>query len=125
MKIHYNLKLTELARNLRNNMTFAEKTMWRELKGNKFAGYDFHRQKPIGNYIADFYCSKLKLVIEVDGITHTDENVKQNDRNKDEYFASLGLHILRFTDDEVIGNWDLIIKKLLSFIATHPPTPSL
>lgn len=124
MKTYYNPKLTELAKKLRNNMTFAEKTMWRELKGKKFEGFDFHRQKPIGNYIADFYCAKLKLVIEIDGITHTEEMVKQNDRNKDEFFNSLGLFVVRFTDDEVMGNWKLVNERLLSFVATHSPARS-
>ena len=59
MKIYYNPALKELARELRNNMTFAEKATWRMLNGKQFKGYDFHRQKPIGEFIADFYCYDL------------------------------------------------------------------
>jgi very-short-patch-repair endonuclease len=124
MKIHYNPNLTELARDLRNNMTNAEKSVWRMLKVKQLMGYDFHRQKPIGNFIADFYCYDLKLVIEIDGISHTDENVKANDKRKEEYFNLIGLKVLRFTDEEVFGNWHIVESKIKAYIPTHPLTPS-
>jgi very-short-patch-repair endonuclease len=124
MKIYYNPNLTELARELRNNMTNAEKSVWRMLKGKQLMGYDFHRQKPIGNFIADFYCHDLKLVIEIDGISHTDEKVKANDKRKEEYFNLIGLKVLRFTDEEVFGNWDIVESKIKAYITTHPLTPS-
>ncbi|MDT3741242.1 MAG: DUF559 domain-containing protein [Candidatus Kapabacteria bacterium] len=127
MKIYYNQKLKERARTLRNNMTYAEKCMWVMLKGKQLEGYDFHRQKPIGNFIADFYCHDLQLVIEVDGISHNDETIRKKDEFKEMYFESLGLNVLRFTDDEVIGNAGLVAVKLKSFVksrTTHPLTPS-
>ena len=125
MKIYYNPALKELARELRNNMTFAEKATWRMLNGKQFKGYDFHRQKPIGEFIADFYCYDLRLVIEIDGITHLDEDVIRKDRIKSQYFTSIGLNILRFTDDLVLGNWMMVEKELIRYIkefeeATHP-----
>ena len=125
MKIYYNPALKELARELRNNMTFAEKATWRMLNGKQFKGYDFHRQKPIGEYIADFYCYDLRLVIEIDGITHLDKDVIKKDRIKSQYFNSIGLNILRFTDDLVLGNWMMVEKELIRYIkefeeATHP-----
>jgi len=70
MKIHYNPKLKELARQLRNNSTQSEIRLWQYLKGKQMMGYDFHRQKPIDNYIVDFFCNKLKLAIELDGFSH-------------------------------------------------------
>jgi very-short-patch-repair endonuclease len=94
------------------------------LKERQFKGFDFHRQKPIGNFIADFYCFKLKLVIEIDGITHVDIDVKENDKNKDKYFKELGLNVLRFTDEEVLGNWNIVERTINEYIMTHPPTPS-
>ena len=127
MKIYYNQKLKERARKLRNNMTYAEKCMWVMLKGKQLEGYDFHRQKPIGNFIADFYCHDLQLVIEVDGISHNDETIRKKDVFKEMYFESIGLSVIRFTDDEVIGNAGLIEVKLKSFVksrTTHPLTPS-
>ena len=125
MKIYYNPALKELARELRNNMTFAEKATWRMLNGKQFNGYDFHRQKPIGEFIADFYCYDLRLVIEIDGITHLDEDVIRKDRIKSQYFTSIGLNILRFSDDLVLGNWMMVEKELIQYIkdfenATHP-----
>ena len=125
MKIYYNPALKELARDLRNNMTFAEKATWRMLNGKQFKGYDFHRQKPIVEFIADFYCYDLRLVIEIDGITHLDKDVIRKDRIKSQYFNSIGLNILRFTDDLVLGNWMMVEKELIKYIkefeeATHP-----
>jgi len=70
MKIRYNSKLKQLARNLRNNSTLSEVLLWNELKARKVKGLRFMRQKPIGHYIVDFYCSKLKLAIEIDGDSH-------------------------------------------------------
>ena len=119
MKVHYNQKLIELARNLRNNMTNAEKDVWRMIKGQQILGYDFHRQKPIGNFIADFYCHQLKLVIEIDGISHEEAEVIENDKRKDYYFKSIGLNILRFTDDEVFGNWGMVEKKIKKYIEDY------
>jgi len=68
--IPYNPKLKNLARQLRNNSTLAEVLLWRELKGEKILGFDFHRQKPIDEYIVDFLCSELSLVIEIDEVSH-------------------------------------------------------
>jgi very-short-patch-repair endonuclease len=68
--IPYNPKLKILARNLRNNSTPGEIRLWNELKNKQFYGFDFHRQKPLLNYIADFYCYELALIIEVDGRYH-------------------------------------------------------
>jgi very-short-patch-repair endonuclease len=72
MKIYYNPKLKAKSRELRNNSTLAEVPLWNQLKGRKMRGYQFMRQKPIGNYIVDFFCSKLKLVIEIDGESHSE-----------------------------------------------------
>ncbi len=62
MKIQYNPKLKQLARELRNNATASEKRLWKYLRAKQMRGYDFHRQKPIDNYIVDFFCYRLRLV---------------------------------------------------------------
>lgn len=124
MKILYNHNLVETAKYLRNHMTFGEKVAWRFLRNKQMEGFDFHRQKPIGNYIADFYCSQLNLVIEIDGISHEDEHIKENDMKKDQYFKGIGLNVLRFTDDEIIGNGETVEKRIREYIRTHPPSPS-
>jgi len=62
-------------------------------------GFPFLRQRPIGNFIADFYCKELKFVIETDGLSHQFEEVIKKDKEKDAYFLSLGISVLRFNDD--------------------------
>jgi very-short-patch-repair endonuclease len=69
----YNKRNRQLSRNLRNNSTLSEVLLWNELKAGKIKGYKFNRQKPLDNYIVDFYCKKLNLVIEIDGETHIDK----------------------------------------------------
>ena len=99
--IPYNSKLKKLARNLRNNPTKAEVILWKSLSGKQCFGYDFHRQKPIGNFIVDFFCQELMLVIEVDGISHNQESVIIRDREKEDFLNRLGITVLRFRDDEI------------------------
>jgi very-short-patch-repair endonuclease len=84
MKILYNPELKELARNLRNNSTKAEIKLWRYLKGTQLMGYNFHRQKPVDNYIADFFCNTLMLAIELDGYSHSFEEVFEKDKKKEQ-----------------------------------------
>jgi len=100
MKIYYNPKLKPLARKLRNNSTMSEILLWEELKGRKMKGYQFLRQKPIGEYIVDFFCSQLKLVIEIDGDSHNEGNYKY-DLKRQKWLESIGLTILRFDDIDV------------------------
>jgi len=71
MKIYYNPKLKPLARKLRKDSTLSEMLLWNELKSSKMHGHQFMRQKPIGEYIFDFYCARLKLVFEIDGESHS------------------------------------------------------
>jgi len=115
MKITYNPKLTEFARQLRKNPTQTEHELWQHLKGDKL-GYDFHRQKPIGYYIADFYCHQLHLVIEVDGITHDDISVQIKDAKKEEYLSGKNISVLRFTDDEVLFEIEKVISTIQKYI---------
>jgi very-short-patch-repair endonuclease len=79
---HYHPKLKERARQLRNNSTLSEVLLWNELKNGKMKGKDFHRQKPIMNYIVDFFCHELALAIEIDGNSHGSENAYEKDRER-------------------------------------------
>ena len=81
--IPYNPKLKLIARKLRNNSTKSEALMWNFLKGKQIRGCDFHRQKPIGNFIVDFYCSELLLAIEIDGESHYGNEEKDLKRQKE------------------------------------------
>ena len=81
-------------------------------------GYDFHRQKPLDNYIADFFCHELMLAIEVDGYTHTFEEVAAKDKCKEERLQELGITTLRFTDEEVMQDISHVLHTIENFIIT-------
>lgn len=115
MKILYNKHLKELARQLRNNPTKSEKILWKYLKGDKLNGYDFHRQKPIGRFIYDFYCYELRLVIELDGYTHHFEEVQENDKAKDMYVEELGFTMLRFADERIFKDINNVLLEIIYY----------
>jgi very-short-patch-repair endonuclease len=106
---HYNRSLKILARNLRNNSTKAEIYLWNDvLKGGYLKNYKFLRQRPVLNYIADFMCQELMLIIEVDGETHEIEEVAQKDLKKTTDLENVGFTVLRFSDWEVLNRiWDV------------------
>jgi very-short-patch-repair endonuclease len=108
--IPYNPELKALARKLRNNSTYMEILLWEYLKGRRMKGYDFDRQKPIDNYIVDFYCKDLFLAIEIDGESHYGKEKK--DEKRDKRLSQLGVTVLRFDDLEL--RYDL--KRVLETI---------
>jgi len=112
MKFYYKKWLVPLARKLRNNSTKSEILFWKQVRNKQFYGYDFHRQKPLGNYIVDFYCYKLRLVIEIDGWTHTLEYIYEKDLKKEEYLRSIGLTVIRFEDEEIFKDMDNVFAVL-------------
>jgi len=102
---NYNPGLKRLARNLRNNGTKAEACLWKYvLKAGSMKQYTFKRQRPVLNFIADFCCEELKLIIEVDGLTHDLPDIIANDSRKDAALTSAGYTVLRFTNNEVLHN---------------------
>lgn len=103
------------AKKLCNEPTSSEIIFWNLLKQH-FPNLRFKRQHPISNYIADFYCHKLKLVIEIDGSVHREEEVKNNDKIRDDYMQSLDLKIIRFTNEEACKNGEVVVKKLKDII---------
>ncbi|MBA7583155.1 hypothetical protein ES708_25095 [subsurface metagenome] len=128
MKIYYNPKLKELARQLRNDSTKSEIRLWKYLKGKQMMGYDFHRQKPIDNYIVDFFCNKLALAIELDGFSHSIEEVYLKDNRKEKRLKELGITVLRFQDYEVMYDLDNVIAVIQQYVEDfdkrHTPNPS-
>jgi very-short-patch-repair endonuclease len=108
--LKYDKKLKEYSRKLRKNMTDAERLLWFKMRGNQLKGYQFYRQKPIGDYIVDFYCPKAELVIEIDGSQHYSSEGKQKDEIRDNYIKQVGLRVLRFSDIEVFKNLDEVIE---------------
>ncbi len=102
------------AEELRKVMTHEEDIIWNELSGNKL-GVKFRRQHPLLFYIADFYCHELKLVIEIDGLIHSKEDIKINDEKRQTEIEALGIKIIRFTNKEVVN----ILEKVLTLIMNH------
>ena len=107
----YNKNLKTFARENRKNMTKAEVKIWNELLRNKQCfGFKFLRQRPILNYIVDFMSPELKLIIEIDGYSHLFDEVYENDLIRQKKIEDLGYHFLRFTDDEVMKDFNNVIK---------------
>jgi len=93
--------------------------LWMELKGKQVYGYDFHRQKPLLNYIVDFYCNELELVIELDGYSHQFEEVVIKDELKEAELKNYGLTIFRFDDEEVMNDMDNVLRTIEQYIVEY------
>jgi len=114
--IPYNPKLKELARKLRKDSTFGEVLLWTKLKNKQFYGFDFHRQKPLLNYIVDFYCQELELIIEIDGIYHTWEETDSKDAVRDAELNQYGLTVIRFFEHEVRKDMINVMRALETYL---------
>jgi cyclase len=110
-----NTKLVKIAKTLRQRMTKAESVLWQELRDNQL-GMKFRRQMPFvfGNYhyITDFYCPKLKLIIEIDGGIHNDPEVKEIDDFREDVFKTAGYKVIRFKNEEIIDSLNQVIEKI-------------
>ena len=109
-----NPKLTPNAQKLRKAMTKEERRLWYDFL--KALPVTIHRQKVIGPYIADFYCSSANLVIELDGSLHFDVPNAERDRIRDEYLCSLGLTVLRYSNSDIAQNFNGVCEDILSYI---------
>ncbi|WPP49093.1 endonuclease domain-containing protein [Catalinimonas niigatensis] len=99
----YNKQLRSKANELRKHMTKAEACLWKYvLRAGSMKGFTFRRQRPVLNYIADFMCKELLLIIEVDGITHSHEDVASRDISRQKDLENAGFTVLRFTDEQVL-----------------------
>jgi len=107
------------AKYLRNHLTSAEVILWRILK-TSFPGYHFRRQHPLSNYIADFYCHKIKLVIELDGSIHLLEEVAKKDKERQAVIESLGLTVIRFTNGDIKFRIETCIEAIKNYIDSSP-----
>ena len=99
----------ELAKDLRKNMTYSETLLWNYLKAGVL-GCKFRRQHPIYNYIADFYCHKVKVIIEVDGSIHNSVEVQKNDIEREQSLSSIGYKVIRFRNEEVLSDIDSVLQ---------------
>ena len=110
----YNPALKEKARQLRNDSTKTEILLWTFLRGRQLRGYDFHRQKPIDEYIVDFFCNELMLAIEIDRVSHIGKEMY--DAKRQRKLEDLGVRFLRFKDDDVFYNCDYVIKEIEKWV---------
>jgi very-short-patch-repair endonuclease len=102
----------KLAKELRKLETVAEKLLWTHLNKNQLMGLHFRRQHPINRFIADFYCPKIKLVIEVDGSIHDIPEYQSHDSGRSEVFNDFGIIVIRFTNEQILNEIDSTIKQI-------------
>ena len=117
MSLEYNKKMIPRAKSLRQPMTKQERRLWYDFLSGYFPR--FQRQKTIGSYIVDFYCGSANLAIEIDGAPHFTQEGRNRDRARDAHFESIGLRVIRFTNDEIDNHFDTVcarINKELGFL---------
>jgi very-short-patch-repair endonuclease len=115
--------LTRRAQSMRREPSLAERKLWSYLRNDQFMGLRFRRQFRIGVYVADFYCAKVKLVVELDGDSHSDQVEYDNDRT--DFLNGHGIHVIRFTNFDVIENIEGVLDALGGCCASRlPPLPS-
>lgn len=121
LKMHLGAHRTkfQFAHYLRENMTISEKLLWDQLRKNQL-GLKIRRQHPLGDYIADFYCHKAKLVIEIDGNYHNKNDQKEYDHQRDRYLREFDIEVIRFKEEQVMNNIESVIKKIKELIETSP-----
>lgn len=105
----------ENAKHLRRNMTAAETALWMHLRTG-INEFKFRRQHPIGLYIADFYCHKAKLIVEVDGSVHNNQVIKENDEARQKELENWGYTIIRFTNEDVLQKPEVVIDKISDIV---------
>ena len=123
--LFYNRKFKQKSRDLRKNMTNAEKVLWKKFRRRQILGTQWFRQRSIGDFIVDFYYPTAKFIIEVDGGQHFEEEGRLADKARDEEIAHLGFQVLRFTNREVLDNIDGVLRKIIEEIQKSLPTSLL
>jgi very-short-patch-repair endonuclease len=119
-----NPKTLENARFLKKVMTESEVILWEQLRNRKLKGYKFRRQYPVASYIVDFYCHECRLIVELDGEIHKQNDNPEYDKGRASELESLGLRIVRFTNEEVEEDISLVLNKISASL-TSPPVSLL
>ncbi|SEI96292.1 Very-short-patch-repair endonuclease [Myroides marinus] len=114
MRLPYNPKLKQRAKELRKAGNYAEVLFWKQVRNKQFLGLDFDRQKIIGNYIVDFYNANYQVVIEIDGNSHVGK--EEYDARRQLYLENLGLTVIRFTDIQVKTE----LHQVMCYLEEHP-----
>jgi very-short-patch-repair endonuclease len=105
---------TRRSRELRRDQSEAESQLWRQLRGRCPGGFKFVRQEPIGPYFADFTCRGQKLIVEIDGATHSTDDERRYDAKREEFLRERGYRIARFGNDEVYRNMEGVLETILA-----------
>ncbi|RKY55240.1 MAG: hypothetical protein DRP89_03715 [Candidatus Neomarinimicrobiota bacterium] len=111
-KVFNRKKETKRRKALRRNMPEAEIILWSKLKGKQIYGYKFRRQYSVGSYIIDFYCPKLKLAIEVDGMSHFQPGSETRDNERQKYIETYGIQFLRYINTDIYENLEGVIEQI-------------
>ena len=104
-------------------MTKAEVLLWLCLKNSQL-GFKFRRQQSMGNFIVDFYCPKVGLVIELDGGVHGETEIIEKDKKKEKFLKENGLHLVRYTNDQLLTNLEKVLQEIKDYCIKHDTTPS-
>ena len=107
-----------VARALRTRQTKAEALLWQLLRNRQLLGFKFRRQHQFGDYIADFYCHEASLVIECDGSVHDRNEQWHHDQSRDAYMISSGLRLLRFTNEQILDDPEMVLKEIAKYLPT-------
>ena len=122
----YAARLTPFARNLRQHMTLGEVLLWKRIKGKQILGLQFQRQRPLGDYVADFYCKALQLAIEVDGGSHNDR--QDEDEHRAHVLEQMGVTVLHVWDNDVRHDMNAVVaqieNKIQEMQKRNPPPAS-
>ncbi|MCX7004817.1 MAG: endonuclease domain-containing protein [bacterium] len=119
MKINNEHNLIPLARAMRKHGTHGEALLWNILKQRQMCGYQFLRQRPVGRYITDFMCQRLKLIVEIDGSSHTEKATE--DEKRSAFLEQGGFAVLRFSEHAVCTRRESVITAVQQWIAEHAP----
>lgn len=113
-------KQLAFARELRQNQTEAERLLWSKLRSKQLASMKFRRQQPIGSYIVDFVSFESKLIIEIDGGQHNEQEAREQDLQRTGYLEGRGYRVLRFWNNEVLTNIEGVAEKIKESLAPSP-----
>jgi very-short-patch-repair endonuclease len=117
-------ELIKLAKELRKNQTKTEKVLWAALRNHRFSDYKFRRQHSVKWFIADFYCHKVKLIIEVDGGIHNITSQSEYDESRAAELETLGIQVIRFSNEEILNNLEYVLQQIqTTILRSSSPSP--
>ena len=123
--LRYEPHLKSYSRQLLSNMTDVEQLLWQHLRRKQILGVQFYRQKPIGQFIVDFYAPAIGLVIELDGGQHFEQNTLKHDQERDDFLRQQRLQVMRFDNTQVMKETESVLAMIFEFARTKSPLTPL